>query len=218
MITRLNCSIFCRCSFVILLMSIFSIVNIHAHSDLHKLLDTLDNVIKNKLEYVDFKQKRIDSLKNEFTGNDTIALFRTAQAISIEYSSFQKDSALNYSMRMMNLANSTKKYELISKAKFNRARLLSSMGHFNEATNLVSSVNIGKLSHELKIEYFSLFIEILMMLLDKLNNIPWDFLSERQAKPRISGRLPVFRRSMGKAGRKRSFPFPAGFPWEVPII
>lgn len=154
MITRLNCSIFCRCSFVILLMSIFSIVNIHAHSDLHKLLDTLDNVIKNKLEYVDFKQKRIDSLKNEFTGNDTIALFRTAQAISIEYSSFQKDSALNYSMRMMNLANSTKKYELISKAKFNRARLLSSMGHFNEATNLVSSVNIGKLSHELKIEYF----------------------------------------------------------------
>lgn len=140
---------------LLLLSCIFSNLTVKANDEIRSLLKTLDKTLKEKATYTKEKQKKIDSLKLEFTLQKKIQQkVLIAQSLCFAYSSFQKDSALSYAIRMNELAQKSKDEELIIEARLDYARILSSMGFFNEALAIVNSLEHTSLSPKLRVEYF----------------------------------------------------------------
>lgn len=126
-----------------------------ADDETGSLLKTLDKALQNKAFYAEQKQRKIDSLKTELKRHSEIqANVKTAQSLCFAYSSFQKDSALTYALYMNKLARKSGDRELLIEAKLDHARILSSMGFFNEAVGIVNSIQPESLSPRLKAEYF----------------------------------------------------------------
>lgn len=131
--------------------NLFALVN----DEIYSLLKTLDKVLHDKSIYAAQKQNKIDSLKIELKLQNKIEdKVQIAQSLCFAYSSFQKDSALTYAILMNELAQQSKNEELWIEAKLDHARILSSMGFFNEALTIISAMRHKPLSPKLKVEYF----------------------------------------------------------------
>lgn len=124
-------------------------------NDNQQLLKILDKALQNKTAYAIDKQNQIDSMKTELKLHRQIEdKVKINQALCFAYSSYQKDSALSYVIQMNDLASKSGNEELITEARLDYARILSSMGFFKEALSMVNAIRQEQLSPRLKVEYF----------------------------------------------------------------
>ena len=125
--------------------------------ELNDLLLILDRSILNKQDYVDIRQRRIDSLKIELYKHDSASdKFKISKNIYDDFFEFQNDSAMNYALRMSKYACQIKDSSNIyrSLASINTIRLLSSMGQFKEASDLLDRIPVNELPDNVKATYF----------------------------------------------------------------
>ena len=144
-----------RISPILFLALLFSNLHVTAENEVNVLLKTLDKTLQNKAVYAAKKQSTIDSLKVELKlHKNTEEKVLITQSLCFMYSSFQKDSSLVYVVQMNELAKKSNNEQLLIEAQLDYARILSSMGFFNEAINMVNSIQHDQLSPRLKVEYF----------------------------------------------------------------
>lgn len=144
-----------RYTLLLLLSIFFSNLSASAYDEISSLLKILDKALQNKPTYAAQKQNQIDSLKMELKLHHEIEdKVHIAQSLCFAYSAFQKDSALTYAVLMDELAQKSSNEELWIEARLDHARILSSMGFFNEALAIVSTMHPKQLSPKLKVEYF----------------------------------------------------------------
>lgn len=120
------------------------------------LLRVLDKVIKEKEAYVIQKENRIRQLKLELLSQQiTEQQYYTTSKLIEEYTAYISDSAFIYIDRNKSLATKSGKAELHILNEISYSELLSSVGLFAEAKNILDSIDESALSNDSQlIQYF----------------------------------------------------------------
>jgi len=133
-------------------------VNSFGLNKTEKLLNELDETIKNKAVYTQEKQSKIRSLKSGFQlAAETQDQYHFYLKLCKEYQSFKFDSAFSYSHLLIKTAYILKDNDKIALAKTEFANILISTGLFNEAIDTLKSVDLALVTNATKARYFSVF-------------------------------------------------------------
>jgi len=140
-----------------LLFLIINSLSVSADNEIDSLLSVLDNTIRNRQSYVTAKESKINNLKQMLDVPD-ISLeqsYLINSKLYDEYRSYVFDSALYYISIKKDLAEKLGKNERLIESKLQQVNLLSSTGMYNEAIDLIHSINRSTLSQSMIIEYYS---------------------------------------------------------------
>lgn len=118
------------------------------------LLNRLDQMLVEKDIYTAKKQEHIDSMIVALhLSSDVNARAGLIKAVCLEYTSFQKDSALVYVEELNRIANLTGNVDMIVESRLLHARILSSMGLFDESQSILKTIDPDIISGVMKPEY-----------------------------------------------------------------
>ncbi len=119
------------------------------------LLKKLDTAINMKEVYSEMKENKIKNLKFLLENTHSYSeKARIARNLYGEYTDFAKDSAMVYIQKMSDFAMLSKDQSLINLSLFNTARVLSGVGHFEEASKIIIGARRDEFSNEEMIEYY----------------------------------------------------------------
>lgn len=119
------------------------------------LMNQLDQVIANREMYLNFKEKRLNQLRNDLSrATDDRQRFDFLNHLYDEYVSFNTDSAYNISLREEQVARRTGDRVLITNAMMNRANIYSATGMYYETLSIMDSIHRDELPEYLHPYYF----------------------------------------------------------------
>lgn len=120
------------------------------------LIHTLESSLKQRNQYSQQKELRIDSLKHLlYPTMDDKERFRLYNAIYEEYYTYRFDSAMLYVDREEELAMKLSNRALHHLSIIHRSVLLSTSGYFSESIQNLKQVDSSTLDEETRIEYYA---------------------------------------------------------------
>lgn len=120
------------------------------------ILRVLDEELAMRSDRQREKEHALSVLKESASkARDTRSRFEAASNIFDEYRSYHFDSALVYADRMLSLARALDDPEAIARSKANLIYCYLSVGFYKEAEDVAGGVEIGDISPETAVEYFS---------------------------------------------------------------
>lgn len=130
-----------NCLFCLLLF--FSCHSAFADERLDSLLNVLDKTIKEADTYVQIKENKLHELKREArkTAPLSIERYHLNNAIYLEYKAYSSDSALHYLNENLLLARQLNDKERELKIQLELSYLLSSIGMYMEAADILNSID-----------------------------------------------------------------------------
>ena len=165
-------------SAAIKIIAIFSwLVTGHLSAFAFDTTDSLLNLFRTELrlkkQYDQQKEARIRRLKEAIAfaekGN-LDALYDLNLSVWYEYNAYQRDSALTYSQRLLQIASQAKDPSLINDAKIRMGQVLIPAGMFKEASDYLKTVDIQSENRQMKREYYG----ILSWLYESMANFNGD--------------------------------------------
>lgn len=123
---------------------------------LDSLLMVLDKTIEEEKKYTEEKEKRILGLKQKLTQSklDSKDKLLTYNMLFQEYEPFICDSAIHYAEIILHEAEKFRNTYWINESKLNLSRILATSGLFNEAIDLLNSMNKDGLNEEQLVQYY----------------------------------------------------------------
>lgn len=146
-----------NCLFCLLLF--FSCHSAFADERLDSLLNVLDKTIKEADTYVQIKENKLHELKREArkTAPLSIERYHLNNAIYLEYKAYSSDSALHYLNENLLLARQLNDKERELKIQLELSYLLSSIGMYMEAADILNSIDRQTLPTSLLGHYYTCY-------------------------------------------------------------
>ena len=139
-------------------------------NETEKLLNTLENEILNREDYITIKTERIFQLTTTYNlsrkTESLINQFENCLILLNEYESFSYDSAFKYVNILSQTAHRSGNADLISSSKIKFGFTLLSSGLFKEALDTLNSIKSNKLNNQLKPEFYNVIARTLYDLAD----------------------------------------------------
>lgn len=140
----------------ILICILFNLSIVSHASEREELLKELDKKIEQRQLYMDWKEKRIDSLRSLLTLNMPFdRRYAINHQIYEEYSTYRCDSAMRYVFYNKEIANRLDIQKYKDKATIAMSMLLSTTGMYRESVENLNTINRQKLDSALLLEYYS---------------------------------------------------------------
>jgi hypothetical protein len=137
-----------------LLLLLFVTNSILAQDNFDHLKKELDQTLANESEFLSHKNSTINSLKSKLRANDlNETRYSLYEKLYEEYKSYQSDSALVYAKRSLQIAYKNQNKTQVSKAQFNLASILGTLGMYNQALEILNEME-PQLPSELKGELY----------------------------------------------------------------
>lgn len=141
---------------IIFILFIVCTLSVNAKNRLDSLLTELDKTIEQEEHYTSLKEERIKGLKQDLLKTSGIdARFRLYKEIFNEYEAFICDSAYQYSLLCLSLAEQQKNIYWINESKLQISSTLTISGMYPEAVELLSSIDKAALGEEQIIDYYT---------------------------------------------------------------
>lgn len=141
---------------IIFIFFIVCTLSVNAKNRLDSLLTELDKTIEQEEHYTSLKEERIKGLKQDLLKTSGIdARFRLYKEIFNEYEAFICDSAYQYSLLCLSLAEQQKNIYWINESKLQISSTLTISGMYPEAVELLSSIDKAALGEEQIIDYYT---------------------------------------------------------------
>lgn len=123
--------------------------------NIKSLLASLDSVILLSPSFIEMREGRIALLKNEMKSAPKWSRkeLDLGRRLFVEYRPFVCDSALHYQNRNIEIAEHLQDAELVMKLKIEQALLLGTTGLYNEAIELLNSMDVSQVSADLMQDY-----------------------------------------------------------------
>ena len=146
-----------NCLFCLLLF--FSCHSAFADERLDSLLNVLDKTIKEADTYVQIKENKLHELKREArkTAPLSIERYHLNNDIYLEYKAYSSDSALHYLNENLLLARQLNDKERELKIQLELSYLLSSIGMYMEAADILNSIDRQTLPTSLLGHYYTCY-------------------------------------------------------------
>ena len=146
-----------NCLFYLLLF--FSCHSVLADERLDSLLNVLDLTIRNADTYVQIKEDRLRELKKEAnrTAPVSVERYNLNNSIYLEYKAYSSDSALHYLNENILLAQKLNDRERELKSRLELSYLLSSIGMYMEAADILHSIDRQTLPPSLLGYYYTCY-------------------------------------------------------------
>lgn len=137
----------------------FSCHSAFADERLDSLLNVLDKTIKEADTYVQIKENKLHELKREArkTAPLSIERYHLNNAIYLEYKAYSSDSALHYLNENLLLARQLNDKERELKIQLELSYLLSSIGMYMEAADILNSIDRQTLPTSLLGHYYTCY-------------------------------------------------------------
>ena len=137
----------------------FSCYSAFAGESLDSLLNVLDKTIKEADTYVQIKENKLHELKREArkTAPLSIERYHLNNDIYLEYKAYSSDSALHYLNENMLLARQLNDKERELKIQLELSYLLSSIGMYMEAADILNSIDRQTLPSSLLGYYYTCY-------------------------------------------------------------
>lgn len=124
----------------------------------NELLNELDAAIKNRNHYIQTKESNIAFLKKKLHAEtDPTAVLKTLDDLYKEYYVYKFDSAMAYSDRGIQLAIKQNSNYYQSLFTIHRAEILVFGGLYYEAVNILDSLSLKDVDHQLLFKYYSTY-------------------------------------------------------------
>ncbi|PXV62324.1 hypothetical protein CLV62_12011 [Dysgonomonas alginatilytica] len=150
---------------ILLLFFLFLNVCVFASNKVDSLLKVLDVTIKQRSQYEQIRELRIDSLNIELNKiNDPEERFGLYYKLLREYRSYNMDSALWIANERLEIAQKLNKKEHISTANMNVAEILGIMGMYKESLDIIDQIDGQKLDDRQRAYYFHLYHSIYTLM------------------------------------------------------
>jgi len=146
-----------NCLFCFLLF--FSCYSAFAGESLDSLLNVLDKTIKEADTYVQIKENKLHELKKEARKTPPVSVerYHLNNDIYLEYKAYSSDSALHYLNENMLLARQLNDKERELKIQLELSYLLSSIGMYMEAADILNSIDRQTLPSSLLGHYYTCY-------------------------------------------------------------
>ena len=143
-------------SFLLLLFSCFSVLAVER---LDSLLNVLDATIKEADAYVQIKENRLRELKKEARKTPPVSIerYNLNNRIYFEYKAYSSDSALHYLNENKLLARQLNDGERELKIQLELSYLLSSIGMYMEAADILGAIDRPSLPQSLLGFYYTCY-------------------------------------------------------------
>ena len=137
----------------------FSCYSAFAGESLDSLLNVLDKTIKEADTYVQIKENKLHELKKEARKTPPVSVerYHLNNDIYLEYKAYSSDSALHYLNENMLLARQLNDKERELKIQLELSYLLSSIGMYMEAADILSSIDRQTLPSSLLGYYYTCY-------------------------------------------------------------
>lgn len=137
----------------------FSCHPVFAGESLDSLLNVLDETIKDADTYVQIKENRLRELKKEAgkTSPVSVERYNVNNTIYFEYKAYSSDSALHYLNENILLARQLNDRERELKIQLELSYLLSSIGMYMEAADILGAIDRPSLSQSLLGYYYTCY-------------------------------------------------------------
>lgn len=138
------------------LLLFFSCHSVLADERLDSLLNVLDKTIRNADTYVQIKEDRLRELKKEANRTVPVSVerYNLNNSIYLEYKAYSSDSALHYLNENLLLARQLNDKERELKIQLELSYLLSSIGMYMEAADILNSIDRQTLPTSLLGDYY----------------------------------------------------------------
>lgn len=144
---------------IIMVVILAGTVNVHA-SSLQTILKRLDSYLNESNTYVQEKEARISSLREELmkcSSEPSEKLYDLNHALFKEYGSFKYDSAYFYANRSLKIAGQLEDMDKIVQSRCDLVFCYMSAGLFLEAFNEMEKVNTSGAKDATKVEFYKLY-------------------------------------------------------------
>ena len=139
----------------IILLTLLSFSAIIAYSDNKSLLDELDQAIGQRDQYIQARESKIAYLKEQMVGeSDANALLKAYNSLFNEYYVFKFDSAMVYANKGLALAQQSNNRKYSTLFLLNKSELLSIGGLYEEALDILDSIDSTYVEHPDMFRYF----------------------------------------------------------------
>lgn len=137
-----------------LLCSVFSFAD---NLRLDSLLNVLDQTIGRHKEYVEIREGRIRSLKEELKKSGLLPaeVFSINMQLYKEYRPYRCDSAISYLNRNLDLAEEMNDSDKIIEVRLPLAYYLSSVGMYKESMDVLEAIHRGTLGPKFLVDYYN---------------------------------------------------------------
>lgn len=137
----------------------FSCYSAFAGESLDSLLNVLDKTIKEANTYVQIKENKLHELKKEARKTPPVSVerYHLNNDIYLEYKAYSSDSALHYLNENMLLARQLNDKERELKIQLELSYLLSSIGMYMEAADILNSIDRQTLPSSLLGYYYTCY-------------------------------------------------------------
>ena len=133
---------------------LFTTNSLLAQDSFDFLKKELDQTLANEAMYLNTKNKAINQLKSQLRSASTNEVqFLLNGKLYEEYKSYQSDSALVYAKRSLNNAYKNRNIFQVNKAQLNLASILGTLGMYNQALEILNSME-SKVVPKLKGEFY----------------------------------------------------------------
>jgi hypothetical protein len=158
-------------------------------NNIDSLLFSLDSVILLAPSFIESREARISLLRHELKSTPKWSRMELdlGRRLFIEYRPFVCDSALHYQNRNIEIAEYLQDAELVKKLKIEQALLFGTSGLYNEAIELLSSINVAQITNELLLDYnycyMRVYSELALYTQDRKSaNRYWSKVNEYETK------------------------------------
>lgn len=128
---------------------------VRSNPRIDSLMAELDTVLANRGYYLDIKERRIEGLRESLADSrDDNERFEILGRLIEEYNSFNTDSAYAFSVKREQVARRTGNADLITNAIMNRANILSAIGMYKEAMELMEPISVDNIPDYLRPYYY----------------------------------------------------------------
>lgn len=143
------------CNILLLIVICMTTVMAYGKDVTDSLLIKLDEVIAERDVYLQQKENRISELHEKYAKSVTDReRFDALGSIFSEYHSYNADSAYSMSQRQLILAEKIGDRNLLMNAMLNKGNILTGVGMYHDALNLIDSIKASEVPDYLKAYYY----------------------------------------------------------------
>lgn len=129
------------------------------------LLLALDKVVKERPQYAQKREMRIDSIKTQLAyTSDSEVQYQLYKKLFKEYRNYNMDSALNVSVKKYDVSVKLNNPQYIYISEMNTSEILGIMGMYKESLDIVDKIDKQKLDEENRLYYYHVYHSIYSLL------------------------------------------------------
>jgi len=147
--------------FIISLLCFALPVFLFAQQNYDSLLHVLDATVDNAQMYTNQKEEKLNLIRQKLTPNlSDSQKYNTYKQLYDEYRSYKSDSALNYAVAKLKLAQKLNDLRKLNEARLDMAQILGITGMYKEVLDILQSIDKNA-APELKVQYFDIYRSVL---------------------------------------------------------